>query len=81
MDIEKLVGTLAAEHTLTDDGFLALLGGDEADPLLFSEADRVRRAVYGTDVYIRGLIEFTNYCKNNCSAASGGTTRTPRVIG
>jgi biotin synthase len=66
MDIEKLVGTLAAEHTLTDDGFLALLGGDEADPLLFSEADRVRRAVYGTDVYIRGLIEFTNYCKNNC---------------
>ncbi|MBQ4351164.1 MAG: [Clostridia bacterium] len=66
MDIEKLVGTLAEEHTLTDDGFLSLLGGDEADPLLFSEADRVRRAVYGTDVYIRGLIEFTNYCKNNC---------------
>ncbi|MBO7403426.1 MAG: [FeFe] hydrogenase H-cluster radical SAM maturase HydE, partial [Clostridia bacterium] len=37
-----------------------------ADALLFAEADRVRRAVYGTDVYLRGLIEFTNYCKNNC---------------
>ena len=21
---------------------------------------------YGTDVYTRGLIEFTNYCRNNC---------------
>ncbi|MCQ2610564.1 MAG: [FeFe] hydrogenase H-cluster radical SAM maturase HydE [Treponema sp.] len=33
---------------------------------LFSKADCVRRAVYGDDVYIRGLIEFTNHCKNNC---------------
>lgn len=34
--------------------------------LLAVSADRVRRSIYGTDVYIRGLIEFTNYCKNNC---------------
>lgn len=33
---------------------------------LAAAADRVRRSIYGTDVYIRGLIEFTNYCKNNC---------------
>ena len=26
----------------------------------------VRKRYYGTDVYIRGLIEFTNYCRNNC---------------
>ena len=66
MDPKTLVGTLAAEHTLPDDAFLALLRTDEADALLFAEADRVRRAVYGTDVYLRGLIEFTNHCKNNC---------------
>lgn len=29
-------------------------------------ADQVRRENYGIDVYVRGLIEFTNYCKNNC---------------
>ena len=29
-------------------------------------ADRVRRQHYGDVVFIRGLIEFTNYCKNNC---------------
>ena len=34
--------------------------------LLYQKADLVRREIYGTDVYIRGLIEFTNYCKNNC---------------
>ena len=33
---------------------------------LYNRADCVRREYYGTDVYIRGLIEFTNYCKNNC---------------
>jgi len=34
--------------------------------LLYKKADLVRQEIYGTDVYIRGLIEFTNYCKNNC---------------
>ena len=24
------------------------------------------QAIYGTKIYIRGLIEFTNYCKNDC---------------
>lgn len=38
----------------------------EQDVRLFERADEVRRQIYGTDVYIRGLIEFTNYCKNNC---------------
>ena len=33
---------------------------------LFSAADEVRRQVYGTGVYVRGLIEFTSFCKNNC---------------
>lgn len=33
---------------------------------LFLKADRVRRLYYGDEVFVRGLIEFTNYCKNNC---------------
>lgn len=39
---------------------------DEQEESLFRRADQVRRRYYGGDVYIRGLIEFTNYCKNNC---------------
>ena len=33
---------------------------------LRAEAVRLRRYYYGNKVYTRGLIEFTNYCKNNC---------------
>lgn len=33
---------------------------------LFAQAREVREQHYGKDVYIRGLIEFTNYCKNDC---------------
>ena len=46
----------------------ALLRCEDPDILqcLTNRADMVRREHYGTDVYIRGLIEFTNYCRNNC---------------
>lgn len=33
---------------------------------LAQEAVRIRRQYYGDKVYVRGLIEFTNYCKNDC---------------
>lgn len=33
---------------------------------LFRRADALRQKYYGRDIYIRGLIEFTNYCKNDC---------------
>ena len=33
---------------------------------LFSAAVAVRKKVYANDVYIRGLTELTNYCKNDC---------------
>lgn len=46
--------------------FLREAPDPERDQALFAAADAVRREHYGTDVYLRGLIEFTNYCKNNC---------------
>ncbi|AHF09294.1 MULTISPECIES: [FeFe] hydrogenase H-cluster radical SAM maturase HydE [Dehalobacter] len=33
---------------------------------LFAKARTVKMQNYGHDVYLRGLIEFTNYCKNDC---------------
>ena len=38
---------------------------DDPSPLR-AAADKLRRERYGTDVYVRGLIEFTNHCRNNC---------------
>lgn len=36
------------------------------DPTLLSAALSVRLKEYGRAVYLRGLVEFTNYCKNDC---------------
>ncbi|MBR1549616.1 MAG: [Bacteroidales bacterium] len=33
---------------------------------LFEEASRTRDEVYGRNVFMRGLIEITNHCRNNC---------------
>jgi len=64
----EIVETLAREHTLSRNDLAALIRGrtPELAQTLFRLADAQRRQYYGNTVYIRGLIEFTNYCKNNC---------------
>lgn len=63
---DSLVVRLKNESDLSDAGLRTLLQTDEFDNVLFAAAEAVRKDIYGNDVYIRGLIEFTNYCKNNC---------------
>jgi biotin synthase len=52
----------------SDKRLLELISTEDAEQeeALFAAARRVRELSYGQDVYFRGLIEFTNYCKNNC---------------
>ncbi len=45
---------------------ISLLSETGDDSALYAAADAVRRRYYGDAVYIRGLIEVSNYCKNNC---------------
>ena len=58
------------DENLTKEEFVELLQLAEADDdirsRLTEEAVRLRRKYYGIDVYTRGLIEFTNYCRNDC---------------
>ena len=50
-----------------DDELKQLIEYDESiNQDLIKVADAVRREYYGDKVYLRGLIEFTNYCKNDC---------------
>ena len=46
----------------------ALIADDsrETAACLAFRADQVREQIYGRKIFIRGLIEFTNYCKNDC---------------
>ena len=66
--MKALIDRLAREHDLPDEGLLALitLHDPESERYLAQKAVEAREKVYGRDVYIRGLIEFTNYCKNDC---------------
>ena len=50
----------------TDAELRDLLSNSSADPTLTSKAAAVRQSIYGNKVFIRGLIEFTNICKNDC---------------
>lgn len=64
----QLIDQLYREQELTKQEWIALI--DSRTPViaeyLFAKAREVRHKYYGHDVYIRGLIEFTNYCRNNC---------------
>jgi biotin synthase len=64
--MEQLIEKLAQIHDLTDDELRQLIEDGSCDTLLFQKAEAQRQAIYGKDVYVRGLIEFSNYCKNDC---------------
>ena len=61
-----LVYELYEKANLSDEDLLKLLSSDFYDEKLAALADKRRREYYGDEVYLRGLIEFTNYCKNDC---------------
>ncbi len=53
-------------QTYTDAQLCRLLEDETMTAPLAAAADALRRRHYGDAVYLRGLIEFTNYCRNNC---------------
>lgn len=66
--MRRLIDLLKANRTLSDQDLLSLITMEDpdADAYLARSAAAVRQSRYGTDVFIRGLIEISNYCKNNC---------------
>lgn len=66
-NIER-IAKLERDGDLSDDDFISLIRTirPEERGELFAAARRVRESSYGKGVYIRGLIEFTNICRNDC---------------
>ncbi len=64
--MKRIIETLWAQCDLSDEELTALITRESDDKDLFEAADAVRRQHYGTDVFLRGLIEFTNVCQNDC---------------
>ena len=66
--MKRLIDKLHQEQMLTAEEFHRLLANrsEKTDQYARELANQVRQEVYGNKIYVRGLIEFTNYCKNDC---------------
>lgn len=66
--MQELIQKLRKTQMLSREEWITLIKNrtPELAEYLFKEAREVREEHYGKDIYIRGLIEFTNYCKNDC---------------
>lgn len=63
-----IVDTIRDTHTITKEQLSLILEGSDEMLLeyLRSEAQKVARSIYGNAVFIRGLIEISSFCKNDC---------------
>lgn len=64
----KLLDRLEKDRSLTLEEYEILIKGfsPEAAEYAANKAVKARKSVYGNDVFIRGLIEISNICKNDC---------------
>lgn len=54
------------ENYYDDETLKRWIEDDSLTDELNQKADKIRKEIYGDKVYVRGLIEFSNYCKNDC---------------
>lgn len=67
MDTALLIEKLNNTHSLNKDEALQLIKqGAQHKNLLFALAQKTAQKSFGRQIFVRGLIEFTNYCKNDC---------------
>ena len=66
--LELLIETLAQRHSLpiSDYEYLVRNRSPQAAERLAALARQQRQQVYGNKVFIRGLVEVSNICKNDC---------------
>ena len=67
MDTDLLIKKLNSTHSLNKNEALQLIRhGAQHKNLLFALAQETAQKSFGRQIFVRGLIEFTNYCKNDC---------------
>lgn len=65
-EMRRLIDRLERDHKLTKEEWIAIITEGADREYLFERARALASVYYGKKVYLRGLIEFTNYCRNNC---------------
>ncbi len=68
MAVLEWIETLHRDTVLDKQGYMELIAdcSEEEAKTLFEKACAVKEQYYQKEVYVRGLIEFSNYCRNNC---------------
>ena len=68
VELIELIDKLEQEEMLSKKEWVQLFGSytKEIADYAAKKARSIANKVYGKNIYIRGLIEFTNYCKNDC---------------
>ncbi len=66
--MKSIIDKLAENKDLTNTEYKKLLANidEDSNQYLFQKANSVREKYYGKKVFLRGLIEISNYCKNDC---------------
>ena len=64
--MKKLIDKLFTEKNLSDEQLKLLIAQMPEKEYLYQKARIRANEVYGNKVFIRGLIEVSNYCKNDC---------------
>jgi len=62
--MKDLIDKLESQRILSREEFAVVLSCN--DDYLFERARAKAQEVYGKSIFMRGLIEFTSYCKNDC---------------
>ncbi len=66
--MKDLIDQLRAKHKLAPEGYRALLTMRDPQDVeyLMEQAREVAQARFGKGIFVRGLIELTNVCRNDC---------------
>ncbi len=63
---QELIKKAETTHKLAKPEIVRLLLAAEEEEILAEAADRIRQAFVGDGVHLRGLIEFSNICRQDC---------------
>lgn len=66
--IQDIANKLMETHSLTEPEYQSLIDhrNEEIRSRLAGAASALTEQIYGEGIYVRGLIEFTNICRNDC---------------
>lgn len=62
----ELIRKLASEGDLEDREYIDLLEDENREAELFESALNIKKKYYEDDIYVRGLIEISSFCRNDC---------------